>query len=91
MDIKYIEKDYQFLYRTSALIFNDTKTKISSCKEAKNMTLKEYLKDLNINVDNYSTICKRLTSNSLSLEISVINSDNKNIYYKIPIKLNENC
>ena len=28
MDIKYVEKDYQFLYRTSAVIFNDDKTKV---------------------------------------------------------------
>lgn len=28
MDIKYIEKDYQFLYRTSAVIFNNNRTKV---------------------------------------------------------------
>lgn len=28
MDIKYIEKDYQFLYRTSAVIFNKDRTKV---------------------------------------------------------------
>ncbi len=28
MDIKYIEKDYRFLYRTSAVIFNYDKTKV---------------------------------------------------------------
>ncbi len=27
-DIKYIEKDYQFLYRTSAVIFNNDRTKV---------------------------------------------------------------
>ena len=28
MDIKHIEKDYQFLYRTSAVIFNKDKSKV---------------------------------------------------------------
>lgn len=70
---------------------NDNKTKISSCKEAKNLSLKDYLKEVDIKADNYSTTCKRLTSNNLILEISAINSDNKTITYTIPIKLNDSC
>lgn len=70
---------------------NDNKTKISSCKEAKNLSLKDYLKEVDIKADNYSTTCKRLTSNTLILEIYALDNNNKTITYTIPIKLNDNC
>ncbi len=69
----------------------DTKTKISSCKQKENITLENFLKDTNIQVDNYSHACKNLTSSSLFLEINAVNKDNKTITYTIPIKLNDNC
>ena len=70
---------------------DDSRKKISSCKKNNNISLKDYLKNIDINVNNYSTTCKRLTSNNLILEISALNSDNKTITYTIPIKLNDNC
>ena len=70
---------------------DDNKKKISSCEKNNNISLKDYLKNIDINVNNYSTTCKRLTSNNLILEISALNSDNKTITYTIPIKLNDNC
>ncbi len=70
---------------------NNTKTRISSCTEKKNSTLEEFLKETNIHVDNYSLVCKNLTSTSLFLEIEAINKDNKTTTYTIPIKLNDNC
>ena len=69
----------------------DTKTKISSCDKKENITLKEYLKGLDIRVSNYSTTCKKFTSNTLSLEINAVNKDYKTITYNIPIKLNDDC
>ena len=69
----------------------DSKKKISSCKEENNISLKDYLKGIDIKVDNYSSSCKRLTSNNLILEISAQNNDNKTITYTVPIKLNDNC
>lgn len=71
--------------------YNDSKTKISSCKSKKNKSLEDFLKEVEINVNNYSTNCKKLTSNTLSLEIEAVDSNNKNITYIIPIKLNETC
>ena len=70
---------------------NNTKTKISSCDSKKDVTLKEYLKGVDIKVNNYSTVCKKLTNNTLSLEIKAVNSENKTITYNIPIKLNDDC
>lgn len=70
---------------------NDSKKKISSCKKENNINLKEYLKGMDIKVDNYSSTCKRLTSNNLILEITAVNNDNKTITYTVPIKLNDSC
>ena len=70
---------------------NETKTKISSCTKKNNITLEEYLKDANIQVDNYSLMCKKLTSTTLSLEIEATTKDHKKITYTIPIKLNDTC
>ena len=70
---------------------NDKKSKISSCDKKDNITLKEFLKNTNINVDNYSTVCKKLTTNTLILEIYATKEDDKVVTYKVPIKLNDNC
>ena len=70
---------------------NDTKIKISECKEKKDINIVEYLKDTNINVNNYNSTCKRPTSNTLILEIYALDNNNKTITYTIPIKLNDNC
>lgn len=70
---------------------NDSKKKISGCDTKKNINLQDYLKDIDIKVDNYSTTCKRLISNNLILEIRALNSENKTITYTVPIKLNDNC
>lgn len=69
----------------------DTKTKISSCDTKKNLSLEDFLKDTNIQVDNYALVCKNLTSTTLNLEIDATTQDNKTITYNIPIKLNDNC
>lgn len=75
------------LYET----YNDSKRKISSCTEEKNMNLEEFLKKVNIKVDHFSSSCKDLTANSLSLEIVASSTDNKQVTYTIPIKLNDTC
>lgn len=70
-------------------ITDEDKRKISSCIEKENSTLENYLKDLNVNVDNAS--CKNLVSNSLFLEIVAETGNGENKIYTIPIKLNDNC
>lgn len=69
----------------------NTSIKISSCDTKKNTTLEEFLKDMNIQVDNYSLVCKNLTSSTLYLEINATTKENKATTYTIPIKLNDNC
>ena len=64
---------------------------ISSCKRDNDITLEEYLKEVEISVDNYSLSCNTLSNSSLYLEINATLEDNKNITYNIPITLEENC
>lgn len=71
--------------------YDNTKTKISSCEEKKNEKLEDFLKEVNIKVDHFSSTCKNMTHNKLSLEIQAVNEEGKIITYKIPLKLNDNC
>jgi len=71
--------------------YNDKKNLISSCQSKENINLENYLKEVNINVSNYEYLCPKPKTNALFLEIYATNEENKNIEYKIPIKLNDNC
>ena len=68
------------------------KIKINECKNTNEVTnLKDYLRDLTINVEHFSKECKNLKNNELYLEINGKNDDEKIITYKIPLKLKEKC
>lgn len=64
---------------------------ISSCNTENNITLEEYLKEIEISVDNYSLSCNNLSHSNLYLEINATLETNKNITYNIPITLHDNC
>jgi hypothetical protein len=85
-NIKYNKLEYT-LYES----YDNTNTKISSGKIKKNMTLVDYLKDLKINVDNYSQTCKSFTGSELFIEINAYDESDKITSYKIPLSLEENC
>lgn len=70
---------------------NKTKTELSECIEKNDISLENYLKDVNINVNNYSSICKNQSTTKLVLEINATTENNKTITYTIPLKLNDNC
>lgn len=70
---------------------NQTKTEISTCPIKENITLESFLKDTNIKVDKYSTVCKNLNSNTLFLKIHATTQEDKVVTYTIPLELNENC
>ncbi len=63
---------------------------VSSCNPSNNITLEEYLKDIELNVDSYMQKCKTYNDNSLYLEINVTEGS-KTVTYKVPLKLNNNC
>ena len=70
--------------------YNNVKVKISSYKKIKNISLKEYLKDVSLNVNNYSSVCKKFNNSKLHIEIDAVSNDDKITTYKIPIKLVDN-
>lgn len=70
----------------------DITKKISSCKSKDNdMKLEDYLKEVELNIDNYKNTCKNYTNENLYLEVNAIDKNNKTITYKIPLNINENC
>lgn len=70
----------------------DTSTLISSCKSnSKDVMLEEYLKSVELNIDNYQKTCKKYSNNSLYLEINATLKDNKIITYNVPLELRDNC
>lgn len=75
------------LYET----YNDTQIRVSSCKEEKNMSLDDYLKSVQIKVDNYSTICKDFGEANFYLEIDAKTEDLMNYNHKIPLKIDNDC
>ena len=71
---------------------NDVNTKISSCKTSNdNIKLEDYLKNVELNIDNYNQTCKKYTDESLYLEINAKDKNDKITTYKIPLNMNNNC
>ena len=68
----------------------DISKMISSCKNGTNESLESYLKEIEVNIDNYEQTCNTYTNDSLYLEINATKDDNT-ITYKIPLELNDNC
>lgn len=54
-------------------------------------TLDDYLKNINIKVDNFSTMCSEYKDNHLKLEIKAYIDDNKSTTYEIPLEFKNNC
>ncbi len=94
-DINYCGKDDDTLYKEVECNLyeknDNTNMKISSCKSMNNIKLDEYLKDIELNIDNYSRMCKKYTNDSLYLEVNAIDKNNKITTYKIPLNINDNC
>lgn len=71
---------------------DNVNTKISSCKSSEeNIKLEDYLKHVELNIDNYNQACKKYNDDSLYLEINAKDNNNKITTYKIPLSLNNNC
>lgn len=70
----------------------DTTKIISSCKSKNNnIKLEDYLKEVELNIDNYSKTCQKYSNDNLYLEINATDKDDKIVTYKIPLNVNENC
>ena len=67
------------------------KTLISKCsKDGEKQKLEDYLKEVEVKVDDYEQKCKSYTHNKLYLEIKA-SKDKKTTVYKIDLDLNKNC
>lgn len=86
-------EEYQKIECTLYETHNDTSIKISSCdfNSDTSIKLEDYLKDVKINVDNYSSVCNNYPNNSLYLLINATDKKGKVTSYKIPLVLEENC
>ncbi len=68
-----------------------SKTLVAKCnKEGEKQKLEDYLKEVEVKVDNYAQQCKSYAHNSIYLEIKA-SKDNKTTIYKIDLDLNNNC
>lgn len=68
--------------------------KISSCEfdSKENITLEEYLKTVQFNIDDYTSACKNYYKDStLYLLINAIDNNGKTTSYNIPLILEDNC
>ena len=79
---------------------NDTNKKISQCGNIEtydklnnnnSKSLKELLKGIEFNIDDYSCTCSNTNCNNLYLKINVLNVENKIITYDIPIQIDNKC
>ena len=72
--------------------YNGTNTKIKDCEqEGHNTTIKEHLKNVKFNIDDYKSSCSDLTKSNFYLEVSATNEEDKTIYYKINLELEDIC
>ncbi len=71
--------------------YKEEKKKISTCPVKRDISLDDYLKEVEIHVDDYSRSCKTFTSSKVYLEIKGKNKNGKIELYQVPIKLDNNC
>ena len=67
--------------------YDDTIKKISECEVGNDTTLENYLKNVSIKVDNYSTICKDFKKMNLYLEINASDDSTMDYNHKIPLEV----
>lgn len=95
-NIEYCGKNNNEVYQTITCSLyeknNKEETIINDCniKNNKNITLKDYFKNINININNNDRICKDYTNDNLYILIKATNNKNETISYNIPLQIN-NC
>jgi len=71
--------------------YDGDKHLVEKCLAKKDVTIENYLKDVNISVDNYKSMCKKFDSSSLFLEIITFDDKSDETIYKIPLSIEDNC
>lgn len=87
------EKDDKVYDSLSCTLYEENKNskrKIADCNKAKNKTLENYLKNIEIDVDNYKSICNDFNDANMYLEIEIKEGSKEHIH-KVPLKLSKSC
>lgn len=86
-------KKYQSIECNLYEINKDTKIRIEnySFKEENSVLLEEFLKKITFKVDDYIASCKNYKENTLFLEIDAMEENGEISFFKIPLKLENNC
>ncbi|MDD5827034.1 MAG: helix-turn-helix transcriptional regulator [Bacilli bacterium] len=71
--------------------YQNNKRKIRDGSLSKNISLNDYLKKLEIHIDDYSSSCKKISSSQVYLEIKVKDKEGKVELYQVPIQLESDC
>lgn len=69
---------------------NNTKIKDSN-KIAHDSTIKDYLEQITFNIDDYKLSCSDLTKSKFYIEVSTTDYNNKTVYYKVNLELEDLC
>ena len=89
-NVKYCGGDDNNVYDSVECILFDSHdgvtTKISKYNKKENVTLEEYLHEVEFIVDDYESNCKNYTNNHIYIEI-LASKDGKTTTYKIPLTL----
>lgn len=83
-------KKYDFITCNLYEKFNNKNILISECDKKDNITLDEYLDNLNINVSDYKNSCDLYKENDMFIEINAISKDGTNKFI-IPLEFKDNC
>jgi transcriptional regulator with XRE-family HTH domain len=93
-NIDYCNDDTTLYQEIDCILYSasdNTNTKITEVKSDNATTLADFLKNVKINVDNYSKTCPILTNSKLYLEINAKDKTNKVITYHVDLELLDNC
>ena len=93
--IEYLDEEDEKVYdKIKVTLYEEYKDKSTKIKEADkvgtNTTLKEYLKEVTFNIDDYKSSCKDITKATLYLKIETT-KDSKTINQEIPLELQDLC
>ena len=93
-NINYCGKENDEVYDTITCKLYESSEKMNSlittCKSDSKTTIKDYLKKVNIGVNNYTSMCQKYNDSSLYLEVETHKGDQITTY-KIPISIDDNC
>ena len=94
-NIDYCGEENQTIYQEiSWELYEENKNsrkKIQNGSSINNISLNDYLKKLEIHVEDYSSSCKKITSSKVYLEIKAKGDNGKIELYQVPIQLDSDC